>query len=700
MMNKFKLLAISCFITIPLTGCGSDDDETKVFQPEGAIDYSAPEISIIGGDDISVTIFDTYTDAGATAIDNVDGDVTSAITAVSNVDTSVVGVYTVTYTVSDSVGNEGVATRTVTVPDTILPIITLNGTDMTIGQDTNYSDEGATATDNVDGDLSASITVVNTVDTSTIGVYTVTYNVTDAAGNAAAEVVRTVTVEEAVPDDIAPVIAIEESDVTIHQGTTFTDSGVTATDNVDEATAITNAIVTTGTVDTNVVGVYTLTYNVSDEAGNEADEVSKTVRVIPVIDGVDIVADVFPTQMGQQVKFGSSIVGVVDQMYSTGHGIKLVTHMVNNMRIDLLRIPVYATVPLTDPVYDKIKEVAVYAKEQGMSIMAVVSQKTGAWSEINTSLEGADKYSAIAKCGDTCPDTIYNLDLNDYATYLDTLLTDLETAGAKVDYIAPFTQDAVTAADYQALWAAMSSDDDGTLKRVGPESGYITDADEVYTSLAAELDVAAANFDDEDTLTSREQRAEWDEMYTAAANDSAPLWFTESSKWIDGGSNANDKLVTGIGSLMAAINAGAERIIFERHAAIFAWFNGGNTDAKYHAMNHFSLGTAGNVVKSEVYSQDMRGVSFREGDTLYVMFTNGGAEPLHVAVRLQDGQTTTVTDVTATDDVFMVQTYGTGGNAKTPDNITVNDDKNIIQATVNANNYVRFTIPLTPSTDG
>ncbi|MDC2888797.1 hypothetical protein [Psychrosphaera algicola] len=405
-------------------------------------------------------------------------------------------------------------------------------------------------------------------------------------------------------------------------------------------------------------------------------------------------------QTGQQVKFGSSIDGVVGQMYSTGHGVKLVTHMVNNMRMDLVRIPVHATLPLTDPVYEQIKEVAVYAKEQGMSIMAVVSQKTGAWSEINTSLEGDAKYSAIAKCGETCPDNIYGLDLNDYATYLDTLLTDLETAGAKVDYLAPFSQDDVSASDYQALWTAMSSDDDGTLKRVGPESGYITDADEVYTALAAELDVAAANFDDEDTLTSREQRAEWDAMSAAATNDSAPLWFTESSKWINGGSNANDKLVTGIGSLMAAINAGAERIVFERHAAIFAWFNGGNTDAKYHAMNHFALGTLGNVVKSEVYSQDIRGVSFREGDTLYVMFTNGGTEPVHVAVRLQDGETTTVTDIAATDDVFTVQTFGTGGNNKTPSNISVNDDKNIIQATINANNYIRFTIPLAPSTDG
>ena len=38
---------------------------------------------------------DTYTDAGATATDTYDGDLTSSIETVSNVDTAIVGTYTV-----------------------------------------------------------------------------------------------------------------------------------------------------------------------------------------------------------------------------------------------------------------------------------------------------------------------------------------------------------------------------------------------------------------------------------------------------------------------------------------------------------------------------------------------------------------------------------------------------------------------------
>ena len=81
------------------------------------------------------------------------------------------------------------------VVDTEAPVITLIGeSPVSIDQDTTYSDQGATATDNVDGDITANITVTSNVDTSTVGTYTVTYNVSDAAGNAATEVVRTVNV--------------------------------------------------------------------------------------------------------------------------------------------------------------------------------------------------------------------------------------------------------------------------------------------------------------------------------------------------------------------------------------------------------------------------------------------------------------------------------------------------------------------------
>jgi hypothetical protein len=61
----------------------------------------------------------------------------------------------------------------------------------------NYVDAGAIAEDNIDGDISASVVVTSNVNTAIVGSYTVTYNVSDFAGNSATAISRTVTVAPA-----------------------------------------------------------------------------------------------------------------------------------------------------------------------------------------------------------------------------------------------------------------------------------------------------------------------------------------------------------------------------------------------------------------------------------------------------------------------------------------------------------------------
>ena len=95
---------------------------------------------------------------------------------------------------SDSSGNAAEQkTRTVVVSDTTKPIITVIGnSEVRLLIDDVYVDEGATAYDNIDGDLTTQIITVNPVDISQIGDYVVTYNVTDSSGNQASEVNRSV----------------------------------------------------------------------------------------------------------------------------------------------------------------------------------------------------------------------------------------------------------------------------------------------------------------------------------------------------------------------------------------------------------------------------------------------------------------------------------------------------------------------------
>ena len=83
--------------------------------------------------------------------------------------------------------------------DAVAPVLTLLGTaSVDVPAGSVYVDSGATAEDNIDGDVSASVVVTAAVNTAVVGSYIVTYNVADAAGNIAAPITRTVTVTPAV----------------------------------------------------------------------------------------------------------------------------------------------------------------------------------------------------------------------------------------------------------------------------------------------------------------------------------------------------------------------------------------------------------------------------------------------------------------------------------------------------------------------
>ncbi len=96
----------------------------------------------------------------------------------------------------DTAGNGNtVASQFELTYDTVPPVITLVGTNpVNIEYGETYVDDGATASDTNDGDITGSIVTVNPVNTNTLGTYTVTYNVSDAAGNTATQVTRTVNV--------------------------------------------------------------------------------------------------------------------------------------------------------------------------------------------------------------------------------------------------------------------------------------------------------------------------------------------------------------------------------------------------------------------------------------------------------------------------------------------------------------------------
>ncbi|MDJ0790420.1 MAG: DUF5011 domain-containing protein [Acidimicrobiia bacterium] len=249
--------------------------ETRTFSVRDAL---PPVIDLIGPNPLVVPLGGAYVERGAVANDNVDGDVTGSIVINAGaVNTALLGSYSVTYSVLDSSSNRGTATRTVNVVDVTRPIISLAGSpSIVLDVGDPFVDPGATASDDTDGNITGSIDVDSNVNTNVAGGYRITYNVEDAAGNEAVEKQRTVLVV----GSGGPSLALKGANPqVITVGGAYTDLGASARDEKDGN--LTPSIVVGGdTVNASTIGTYSVTYNVTDNDGNAAPQVTRTVQVV------------------------------------------------------------------------------------------------------------------------------------------------------------------------------------------------------------------------------------------------------------------------------------------------------------------------------------------------------------------------------------------------------------------------------------
>ncbi len=274
----------------------SGNNATEVTRTVDVVDTTAPVITLTGANPQTIELGDGYTELGATADDG------SMVVIDASDFTDAVGSYTIAYNATDASGNSATeVTRTVDVVDTTAPVITLTGANpQTIELGDGYTELGATAED-------GSAVVIDTSDfTDAVGSYTIIYNATDASGNNAVEVTRTVDVV----DTTAPVITlIGATPQTIELGDGYTELGAT----IDDGSMI---IIDTSDF-TDAIGSYTITYNATDASGNNAVEVTRTVDVVdttaPVITltGANpqfiVVGDGY-TELGAMTDDGSMVV--------------------------------------------------------------------------------------------------------------------------------------------------------------------------------------------------------------------------------------------------------------------------------------------------------------------------------------------------------------------------------------------------------
>lgn len=147
-------------------------------------DVIAPVITLVQGNNIARDKGADFAEPGFSAVDECDGDITSQVSVSGTVDGHTYGTYVLTYTVTDSSGNVAEVKRTVQIADLTKPVISLAG-DVTsyIQVGSTYTEPGFSASDNIDGDITSKVAVSGGVDTSKMGINTITYSVSDAFGN-------------------------------------------------------------------------------------------------------------------------------------------------------------------------------------------------------------------------------------------------------------------------------------------------------------------------------------------------------------------------------------------------------------------------------------------------------------------------------------------------------------------------------------
>ena len=253
---------------------------------------------------------------GATATDNCTSSPVVALSTTSFT-CAELGSNTITLTAADASGNVGTTTKSVTVYDTLSPVITVpSSLSLSIGSSGSVAlGNPASATDNCGTPV---ITYSkSSFDCSDLGSNTITVTATDANGNSSDELMTVV-----VSDNIDPTLSLVASNVTLSldaagSAVLATSQVVSsATDNCS-GVSVTVSPSTFGCAD---LGSNTVTVTVEDGSGNTTTA-TKTVTVVdnvdPVITIVSNPADVVLDATGQGTITAAMVASATDNCTAT-----------------------------------------------------------------------------------------------------------------------------------------------------------------------------------------------------------------------------------------------------------------------------------------------------------------------------------------------------------------------------------------------
>ena len=245
-------------------GLSKNENKTKT---QTQSDTEKPVLKLFGDSKITLNVGDTYKELGATAMDNIDKDITNKIKITGTVDTTKAGTYKIQYTVQDSSNNKATAIREVIVQEKqqVTPVEDDDDVDYDDGDDDYVAPSGNSnvdrtspiisfanmgvysvscgskvdasqasayysysAHDDRDGNITSRVKVSGALgNVNRNGVYTINYSVSDSSGNTATAT-RQFKVEnctDAIPstDTVIPVsnVTVSPNNRTLNVGGTF-----------------------------------------------------------------------------------------------------------------------------------------------------------------------------------------------------------------------------------------------------------------------------------------------------------------------------------------------------------------------------------------------------------------------------------------------------------------------------------------------
>lgn len=339
---------------------------------------------------------------------------------------------------------------------------------------------------------------------------------------------------------------------------------------------------------------------------------------------IDATISVYPDDIKQTLEFGGdgklTIKDWAEQALE-----ETSSKLYQEMDLSLVRIPIFTRIPIEDPIYDLTAAVvkAIQAHRPDVQVFASVANGDG---YDNNNLHREKKFpDDWIGC---CPENVYQLDLVQYASYLDAFMLRMKALDVPIHYLGPFNEDKAFAKEYEAIYTQMQ--ELGETQRIGLERYHLAAAVDDQAAVETQADIIGSHYFDDG------ERAKgaglWQQLVSEAKH---PVWFTESTRFkIPDGL---DNLVNGLGHIFPAINAGVETVIFYQVIPRFIKADGEILPIKYTGFQSFVNSFSGaRVIRTTSSDTNISVVANRIADTVHLHLLNHTAQEKRLEINLPE----------------------------------------------------------------